>query len=248
MVASGRRRRSNLLQKAIKERPASSATRVVLPWDYEGKHFRKDEYNPIQTEGRMTTSDLENSIEQLKQSKHYKPDNFTWIMCIGIAVMLVSTAAYIIIMITGFSKGNNDGDDSSNYNGTKDLSPLWYGLGVMFISLILLFTIMYIHHQKFKKGLLEREEDFKKIVEKENNRFYKAKDIRLTAGKFGAWLTLELDYIARGMNHISNQNQYQSFSVARPSNGGGAFQPAYLPTIENKNLNNNQQRDKLSYA
>lgn len=45
-----------------------------------------------------------------------------------------------------------------------------------------------------------REQEFKDIINRENQQYFQTRDIRWTVGRYGAWLTLELDYIARKMN------------------------------------------------
>jgi hypothetical protein len=77
------------------------------------------------------------------------------------------------------------------------------GLLIFFYMASLLsaiFVPIYCIIKKAKKLAEQKEAEFNVVIERENSHYFRSRDIRWTVGKRAAWLTIELDYIARGMN------------------------------------------------
>ena len=92
--------------------------------------------------------------------------------------------------------------------------------------------------KKRKEALIAREQEFKAVIARENQQYFQSRDIRWTVGRYGAWLTIELDYIARKMN------QGIMGGLAAPAPGMQAQNPGYtfsqpgLPGQVNNGANN----------
>jgi len=53
---------------------------------------------------------------------------------------------------------------------------------------------------KVKKIYLARQTQIQAILDRENQTYFQGREIRWLVGTYGAWLQVELDYIARRMN------------------------------------------------
>jgi hypothetical protein len=172
------------LTLATMQRPQSSLSRVVFPWDRQAKRFDTNEFNPIQTEGRLYPQDIDRVLNQLQLCPNYVPKGPWW--CLAI-IMPICAIMSILIFVSGIS--SSKGDDIA-------FIVVFYIVSLMSSILIPLFYYVC----KNKKSLIEREKEFRAVMERENATNLQGRDIRWTVGRMGSWLTLELDYIVRQMN------------------------------------------------
>ena len=216
-----RNRRPDALALALMSKPSSCMSRVVFAWDRQCKRFTTTEFNPVATEGRLYQQDLDRVLNQLQTCPNYVPKN-PWICLVLVWPLGCFLSVTILNLLVAYTDNSSKSSSGSQSN---QASYTWIFLILYLIAIIgsTAFPIIYFI-KKNKQSLLDREKEFSMILEKENQTFLRGKDMRWTVGKFGAWLSLELDYILRHMNqNVISAGQ----PVQGPPMGMGNQYPAY---------------------
>jgi hypothetical protein len=91
------------------QRPATSAARVVFPWDAHMNAFSKREFNPVSTQGRVSDADIERVFQALKQSPNYKIPNM---LCLILMIPCIMIGGMILMMVLIFSSASSSSSSS----------------------------------------------------------------------------------------------------------------------------------------
>lgn len=88
----------------------------------------------------------------------------------------------------------------------------------------MLFAYLAMLRRKRKKALEARQAEFQQYCDTQNNSVFQSKGVRWTVGTYGAWFTMELDFIARDLAQIGGgAGQMNSFNpsigMAKPGQG-----------------------------
>jgi hypothetical protein len=96
------------LGNEINNRPPSSSSRIIFQWDQETSSYRKDEFNPVATEGRLTEEDIDGAFEELKKTQHYVPQKHNCCLWSALALILLGGAAFTVLLIIDDEKNSPD--------------------------------------------------------------------------------------------------------------------------------------------
>lgn len=179
-------------QIAMAQRPMSSAARTVFPWDPFTHSFSNREFNPVATQGRVTEQDVQNFFNELRKCPNYKPKNVGFIICLAPLIMIVGM---IIVMVLVISSGSDP---------TSTILILFLMMPVIFACMV---GILCYSKKTRMDGLKKRQMEFEQVINVQNQSNFKAKECRWTCGKFGAYITLELDFVARGLAQMGQGQQ-----------------------------------------
>lgn len=231
-----------ILSIALESRPHSTMSRLVFPWDQLSNTYSKHEFNPIATQGVIEEEDIDRVLNSLKTTKNYVPKR-SLCLCFGIFLTFVLYISFIfILIITGKKSDNKDGrrnggrGDGGRGNPEEDASilPALFvigGIALFFISIICLGHKM---EKKFKEMLEQRRNEFDEILTNFNEGEFRAKDVEWKVGNYGAWITLELNYIlrnniiARGINPGNIDNFSTGLPILQTNVDIDPFQPKKL--------------------
>ena len=187
--------RSDAVTYDSMQRPQSSMFRFVFPWDDKEKIFNTNDFNPVEkTEGRLRLQDFERLLCKLQLCTNYENKGPWW--CINI-IMPICVVLSFLILFLGLFIGEGD-----------YIVFIWV---FYFLALLSSIVIPIFYFQKKKKiSLIERESEFKAIIDRENATNLQGRDIRWGFIQMSSCLTLELDYMVRQMNQnnlVSDQPQ-----------------------------------------
>lgn len=216
------------------QRPMSNAARTVFPWDAHMHSFSKREFNPVATQGRVTEQDIDNFFNELRKSPNYKPKN---IVCLVLMAPLIMVVGMVVMMVLIFSSASS----SSSSSGPS--STIFLPFLMMPLMFCCMIGIICYASQTRMKGLKNRQLEFEQICNVQNQSYFKAKECRWTCGRFGAYLTLELDFVARGLaqmgqpggfNPMMNQGFQPGFNPGGFAPNPG-FNPGMAPPVNQMN-------------
>lgn len=177
------------LKTQIIQAPASTKTRLIFTWDICQKTYSKrkllsskqSKKNKKQIEN-FSESDLDFIISQLKKSKYYDPEmkncksylKITGLILLVIMISLISTLVCLVLP------------------GDLDLeSFVIFGISSSFMIIVVLFVLGWFFLIADEELMVNREIEFKKIIENLNlNKFF-GKQLLWRCGKFGAFLSVE---------------------------------------------------------
>ena len=200
-VQNRRPNKNDILEVACSERPQSTMSRVVFPWNRETESFDINEFNPISTQGRLSPQDIDRVLNQLRNCQNYIPKGPKWcISCLKPIGVALSSILFVMII------------QNRNFNHADGNGQLL--IVAIFIIVLMGFVTLpdHFYMTQNKKSLEEREREFKAIIERENSTFLQGREVRWTVGRVGSWLALELDYVVRNMQQ-NTMNTGISFPV-----------------------------------
>lgn len=227
----------SLISIALETRPQSTYSRIVFPWDQLSKQFTKHEFNPVQTQDRISEDDIDRVLNSLKKSKDYLPNQSKWLTC-GICSFMILFFLYIFAVVAIFGRRNSKDDDNEGrrrdrHNEEEDgevAVTVFIMLGVVGF-LVATCCITSIAEKKYKAAMKRRMDDFNNIFKDFNQNEFKAKDVEWKVGNYGAWVTLELNYKLRqnmmmnGLNMANTGNVGSGLPILNAHVNKGAFIP-----------------------
>ncbi len=188
--------------------PGSSMARIVFPWNHAFTKFETTEFNPVATEGRMTEADLENVLALLSQCSCYqrslrsRAPTFFYTAILGSILFTLSFIRFNVGLI------------QLDFNMTY----IKYGMVLGFIIMIIGLCGLNVSAKNYNP---EREQQFKEVLNKANKEIFESRGIRWTTGTYGAWITIELDYVTRGLYNSTQPTQNDNYGSLGQQRGDG---------------------------
>lgn len=229
----------SLLSIALETRPHSTSSRIVFPWDQLSQSFSQHDYNPIATQGVVSEEDVTRVLNSLKSSKDYIPKRNKCLQC-SIFLCFVLYFAYIFLVVSIGGKGDKDDKDDRRdgmrHNKDEDtkvghLVAIFLGVFVFILAICCIGSKI---EKQFKESLDRRMKDFEGVLRDFNENEFSARDVEWKVGNFGAWITLELNYVLRnnvmaaGRHFAGGENFSTGLPILNINRQGGNFEMAKL--------------------
>ena len=159
-------------------------SRIVFPWQRESSNYNTMEFNPVSTEGRMSMMDVERVLQQICSLDCVKKTPNGGFCAL---FMIIWILACVLIYVNILDGANGDA-----------IFIVIFG----FICFVIGGTSGSIYYMmnKMKKLYLQRQTQIQAILNRENQTYFQGREIRWLVGTHGAWIQVELDYMARKMN------------------------------------------------
>lgn len=136
---------------------------------------------PTSSDEVWVNSTIENVVKQVGSP----PDsNFLWV----VTCYFFLVHAPLVYLLTRYFFFENLGADSSEAE-IKKITTLYFG--AIALLTILLVSLHFILRHKYKRTLLEHEVKIQGVLDHFNSQD-QMKNMRLAAGKFGAWIELQI--------------------------------------------------------
>ena len=107
----GRSRGPSPFQLALMQAPPSDMTKVVFKYDLLQQDYSQSDFNPAQTQGRVTQQDIDNVFNTMRQLPNYKIAGSCLIALIPIALFLLFIVAFLGVfyfMMTSITSADSD--------------------------------------------------------------------------------------------------------------------------------------------
>lgn len=213
------------MTQELNNRPHTSFSRIVFPYKAQTKKFEKFEFNPLTTEKKLTEEDVDRVLKALEKSKDFKP-SIPKIIMIILALLVLTALALILILAAKFEQSlENRNPAQANPDSKKDSKDTNFLLLVFLLGVtnILIFVVLLIANCLYKKSLIRREKGVKKFLSDFNANEFSAKGMEWRAGTYGAWVSVELNYMIRIWNEkmcFGGSGSTEQLSFDDDSQGG----------------------------
>lgn len=178
------------LKAAILQAPNTTKTRLILTWDICQKTFSEKKSllkkSPLKN---YEENDLNFVIENLKKSKYYDPDmknclsylKITGLIFLVLTISLITTLVCLVIP------------------GDLKLETFFiFGVSSSFMIILVLMVLGWFFLIADEDTMVNREMEFKKIIEEINLRHFIGKGMLWKCGRFGGYLSLENINLGKG--------------------------------------------------
>lgn len=195
---------TGVLTQELNNRPHSNFARIVFPFKSRENKFEKFEFNSIMTEGKLTEEDVDRVLKSLEKSKDFKPSIPKWLTILIVALLFV-LFILIIIIVAQFERSMENSTPEVDKEGKlveKKKVDYKFVLvaGLIGINNLVIILLLLFANCLYKKSLDRREKDIKRFLSDFNANEFSSKGIEWRSGTFGAWISVELNYVLRQRN------------------------------------------------
>lgn len=182
-----RRKRPDPFLVAVRNAPIATETRKILIWDMSRNIFDIISFNFAEAQNRITGQEMNNLFQEFYQSPYGQPKPFKWhlnfLLCygcsgvVGLLICLLGSLGILELLIT------------------TEYTNIPYIVGSL-LSIIWCCIIGITEDLSYKRRLIGREIKLKQLTSIWNQK-YKPKGISFTAGKYAAYLIMDLEFLIK---------------------------------------------------
>ena len=152
------------------------------------------EYNPAVLQGRVQPGEMEQFFNQLRKCPNFKNQAKKWVL-LAIPLAMLVMCVFMVMAFSSASKQASSGNAGQSNDGPN--------FALIVIGMLVLFActasaMCYFGHTR-QKSWQARQTELTNVCNQANQSSFNSKETRWTCGKLGAWLTLELDFIAKNL-------------------------------------------------
>ena len=178
----GGRSRPSPFSIALAQAPFSDQTKIVFRYDPYARDYSQQDFNPLQTQGRVTQEDITRVFTTLKQLPNFNMGGGLLQFLIPLTFFCIFCGFFIFIyfFISRIAS-------SAAGSGNVMMMPMaMIGVFCIMVTLILgiTFGINYYSRQKMQK----RTEEIRNCLQEFNQKEFVAKEVSWKVGTLGAWI------------------------------------------------------------
>lgn len=233
-----------VLSYEIQNRPSTNMGRIVFPFTISKKEYKKQEFNQSMTEDKLTEEDVDRVLKSLKKSKDYMPDIPILVKVIIVILLIVFMIIAVTIAIKFdkwlFDQRNKNANNDQNTAENTDEDQGRGSTGFFFLGFLLLtvdlciICMLLLANFLYKKSLARREKDIKKYLSDFNANEFSAKGIEWRSGSYGAWVSVELNYVWRHRNKMLRDRETSPVANNQQDGQSGALELSFDESKEDR--------------
>lgn len=191
-MSSRSRNQLDIFINEMNKAPTTSNQKLAFKWDIIENRFKTDRYGSIESQNRLESQTFEEMNKEFQLSRYSNPKSskLNILHFLPILLLIPCSLLFPVLFIAA------SGEEVSKI---FILFMIFGGVfSLLFILLVFALGFIYLGHFLVIRRLYKREQDFKKILEKYNER-YEDRLVSFDVGRYGSYLVVNLvDAGARG--------------------------------------------------